>query len=160
MVCLAPRAREDSVRPRRLSGVVVRPLNFTVRPHLMAAVAHKQLPVVWRSLALIWLVVALIGAVYSGVRLAMPQLTSQNYRDLRSGRLRVPPIIIIPGDERGRTMSTDAYLESARQTAMANALSRERRDASLGLAIWGAMLVVGAAGCWFTVRSNNRWRGP
>ncbi len=28
---LAPRAPEDSVRPRRLSGVVVRPLNFTVR---------------------------------------------------------------------------------------------------------------------------------
>lgn len=28
---LAPRAREDSVRPRRLSGVIVRPLNFTVR---------------------------------------------------------------------------------------------------------------------------------
>jgi len=28
---LAPRALEDSVRPRRLSDVVVRPLNFTVR---------------------------------------------------------------------------------------------------------------------------------
>jgi len=31
VVCLAPRAPEDSVRPRRWSGVVVRPLNFTVR---------------------------------------------------------------------------------------------------------------------------------
>ena len=31
---MAPRALEDSVRPRRLSGVVVRPLNFTVRSHL------------------------------------------------------------------------------------------------------------------------------
>ncbi len=30
MVCLAPRALGDSVRPRRSSGVVVRPLNFTV----------------------------------------------------------------------------------------------------------------------------------
>jgi hypothetical protein len=30
VVCLAPRAREDSVRPRRSSGVIVRPLNFTV----------------------------------------------------------------------------------------------------------------------------------
>ena len=30
---MSPRAREDSVRPRRLSGVVVRPLNFCVRPH-------------------------------------------------------------------------------------------------------------------------------
>jgi hypothetical protein len=28
---LAPRALGDSVRPRRLSGVVGRPLNFTVR---------------------------------------------------------------------------------------------------------------------------------
>jgi hypothetical protein len=27
----APRAREDSVRPRRLSGATGRPLNFTVR---------------------------------------------------------------------------------------------------------------------------------
>jgi len=33
VVCLAPRARKDRVRPRRLSDVVVRPLNFTVRPH-------------------------------------------------------------------------------------------------------------------------------
>ena len=31
MVCLAPRAPGDSVRPRRLSGASVRPLNFTVR---------------------------------------------------------------------------------------------------------------------------------
>jgi hypothetical protein len=31
VVCLAPRAPADSVRPRRLAGVVVRPLNFTVR---------------------------------------------------------------------------------------------------------------------------------
>jgi hypothetical protein len=29
--CVAPRALRDSVRPRRLSDVVVRPLNFTVR---------------------------------------------------------------------------------------------------------------------------------
>ena len=34
MVCLAPRALGDSVRPRRLSDVVVRPLNFTVRGQL------------------------------------------------------------------------------------------------------------------------------
>ena len=31
MVCVAPRARKDSVRPRRVSGVVVRPLDFAVR---------------------------------------------------------------------------------------------------------------------------------
>ena len=34
MVGLAPRAPGDSVRPRRSSGVVVRPLNFTVRSRL------------------------------------------------------------------------------------------------------------------------------
>ena len=34
---LAPRAREGSVRPRRPSGVVVRPLNFTVRGGLRCA---------------------------------------------------------------------------------------------------------------------------
>jgi hypothetical protein len=31
VVCLAPRALDEIVRPRRLSGVVVRALNFTVR---------------------------------------------------------------------------------------------------------------------------------
>ena len=31
MVCLAPRALEEIVRPRRLAGVGARPLNFTVR---------------------------------------------------------------------------------------------------------------------------------
>jgi hypothetical protein len=31
VVCLAPRAPGDSVRPRRQSGVIVRPLNFPVR---------------------------------------------------------------------------------------------------------------------------------
>ena len=31
MICLAPRVAGEILRPRRLSGVVVRPLNFTVR---------------------------------------------------------------------------------------------------------------------------------
>jgi hypothetical protein len=31
VVCLAPRALEDSVRPRRLADTSARPLNFTVR---------------------------------------------------------------------------------------------------------------------------------
>ena len=35
---LAPRAREGSVRPRRSSEVVVRPLNFTVRPPVSVGV--------------------------------------------------------------------------------------------------------------------------
>jgi len=43
VVCLAPRALEDSVRPRRLSGVVVRPLNFTVRRPLPATFVRTGL---------------------------------------------------------------------------------------------------------------------
>jgi len=38
VVCLAPRALREIVRPRRLSGVVVRPLNFTVRRRHEAAI--------------------------------------------------------------------------------------------------------------------------
>jgi hypothetical protein len=34
VVCLAPRAPGDSVRPRRLADASVRPLNFTVRGQL------------------------------------------------------------------------------------------------------------------------------
>jgi hypothetical protein len=34
MVCLAPRAPADRVRPRRPAGVVARPLSFTVRRRL------------------------------------------------------------------------------------------------------------------------------
>jgi len=34
VICLAPRVPGEIVGPRRLSGVVVRPLNFTVRPHM------------------------------------------------------------------------------------------------------------------------------
>ena len=37
MICLAPRALEDIVRPRRLADVVVRPLSFTVRGQRMDA---------------------------------------------------------------------------------------------------------------------------
>jgi hypothetical protein len=43
VVCLALRALKEIVRPQRLSGAVVRPLNFTVRCH--------RIP----SLRLVWL---------------------------------------------------------------------------------------------------------
>ena len=39
---MSPRALEDSVRPRRLSGAVVRPLNFTVRAHARAPCAYAM----------------------------------------------------------------------------------------------------------------------
>ena len=58
MVCLAPRVASEIVRPRRLSGVVVRPLNFTVRPHM-----HQP----WR----IWLAFAVAPTVASAVGAAL-----------------------------------------------------------------------------------------
>ena len=42
MVWLAPRAPGDSVRPRRLADVVVRPLNFTVRRSLRSSKRRKE----------------------------------------------------------------------------------------------------------------------
>ena len=39
MICLAPRAPGDSVRPRRSSGASARPLNFTVRFRMRQALA-------------------------------------------------------------------------------------------------------------------------
>ena len=42
MICLAPRALEDSVRPRRPAGVGARPLNFTVRFRM-----HRALPLLF-----------------------------------------------------------------------------------------------------------------
>jgi hypothetical protein len=42
VVCLAPRAPGDSVRPRRLSGVGARPLNFAVRAHGVGLGVRRQ----------------------------------------------------------------------------------------------------------------------
>jgi hypothetical protein len=56
VVCLAPRAPGDSVRPRRLSGVGARPLNFTVRAHV------GTLPVLVR-VALRFLAVVVIALI-------------------------------------------------------------------------------------------------
>ena len=43
MLCLAPRVPGEIVGPRRLSGVVVRPLNFTVRRPGMSASGKRRL---------------------------------------------------------------------------------------------------------------------
>jgi len=51
VICLAPRAPGDSVRPRRSSGVVVRPLNFTVRRHVSASARTVVLASAWALLA-------------------------------------------------------------------------------------------------------------
>jgi hypothetical protein len=50
VICLAPRAPGDSVRPRRLSGVIVRPLNFTVRRPCVLCCASGCFPrELWRN---------------------------------------------------------------------------------------------------------------
>ena len=43
MVCLAPRALGEIVRPRRPAGVVARPPNFTVRGTCLCAVLKMRL---------------------------------------------------------------------------------------------------------------------
>ena len=58
MVCLARRALEGSMRPRRSSGVVVRPLTFTVRsrmPLVRAVAAFLALPAVVAFALPIWI---------------------------------------------------------------------------------------------------------
>ena len=54
MVYLAPRALREIVRPRRSSGVVVRPLNFTVRPQ---SAMSQYLKSTWVRVGLVLLVV-------------------------------------------------------------------------------------------------------
>jgi hypothetical protein len=43
VVCLAPRAREEIVRPRRLAGVGARPLNFTSKDFPVVSTADGVL---------------------------------------------------------------------------------------------------------------------
>jgi hypothetical protein len=54
VVWLAPRALKEIVRPRRLPGVVVRPLNFTVRPQ---STMSQYLKSIWVRVGLVLLVV-------------------------------------------------------------------------------------------------------
>ena len=49
MVCLAPRALEEIMRPRRPAGVVARPLNFTVRQQHMERPAWVLDEEEWRA---------------------------------------------------------------------------------------------------------------
>jgi hypothetical protein len=44
VVCLAPRVPGEIVGPRRLSGVVVRPLNFTVRRRMKCLLTRRRWP--------------------------------------------------------------------------------------------------------------------
>jgi hypothetical protein len=87
VVCLAPRAPGDSVRPRRPAGASGRPLNFTVRSHLGEIQRREELggcfgwlcglraladPIVLRasSFGATDVRVRLLGALKSGAKLA------------------------------------------------------------------------------------------
>jgi hypothetical protein len=50
VICLAPRVPGEIVGPRRLSGVVVRPLNFTVRALAQQCPRHEAVPLTCRLL--------------------------------------------------------------------------------------------------------------
>ena len=65
---MAPRAPGDSVRPRRLAGVVVRPLNFTVRRiALMAADAlSAALRIAFGALIGVIFALCLAAGIYFG----------------------------------------------------------------------------------------------
>jgi hypothetical protein len=114
----------------------------------MTALAAKRYSALWLIIPALCIGVPLAETLYSGVRLLAPQRTSQGYKDLLSRRLRVPPIIIIPVGPNGPTMSADRYLEATRQAAMERELTRERRDATHGLTVWGIALIVSSVACW------------
>ena len=87
MVCLSPRAREEIVHPRRLSGVSARPLNFTVRSHresrlgMLALVFEACAPFGARwwcpccTRGLLWAIVA-VACMSPGVLMASPDAST------------------------------------------------------------------------------------
>jgi hypothetical protein len=108
-----------------------------------------------------------VGAIaYSVVRLTAPHLTSQDYKDLASGKLQVAPLVMGYPHREGTEPDLKAYFDSARRAVPSDLLEEERRRGAVGIAIWGTMLLLSAFTCrgaWTQVRrlrSNNRWRGP
>ena len=69
---LAPRAPEEIVRPRRSSGVVVRPLNFTVRWQRWAVARSRTLSVIERLVVAVERVVE----INFGVHVPLDQVAS------------------------------------------------------------------------------------
>ena len=106
---MAPRAPGDSVRPRRLSAVVVRPLNFTVR-RTMSRKAPQFCPTKHASL----LVTAAAAALAAGCSIgwvrpnASPeQIRNDNAECQVSAAGKYPPIIIRAGSLRPGEPSID-----------------------------------------------------
>jgi hypothetical protein len=99
----------------------------------------KRYWAVFASIAALWLAFTGAETLYAAVRLIAPQLTSQDYQDLRSGRIKVPPILI------GHIVDEAAYLEAARREAMWRELDKERSSGRNGAIIWGSLLLGSAA---------------
>jgi len=105
----------------------------------------------WLALATLCFVASVAASAYSGLRIVAPQLTSENYKDLRSGRLQPPPIITIVAAE-GSKIDYETYRQSQRQAYMSRELDIERSAGIRGLRFWGSIsILIGGLGIW-------RWR--
>ena len=79
MVCLAPRALEEIVRPRRLAGLGARTLNFTVRRVVSTSDSDQRPP---PRIALFYVLLAItVCAIIGAAIWVMPRVPG--YWDLR-----------------------------------------------------------------------------
>ena len=132
----APRALEDSVRPRRLSGVVVRPLNFTVRRLRNGhAQGSRGRPLRSRPLSTSW-------RLMRGLRTGGPTL--QPVSSVDEQRL----LELIAGSQ---TVSAIKLLHELTGYSLGDStrIVEHMYTSAEGLRAGGA-----------TQPSNNRWRGP
>jgi hypothetical protein len=93
-----------------------------------------------------------------------PQLTSESYNDLRTGRIKVPPVITIGPLAPDAKPDIPAYLEQSRRAAMSRELDAERRYGTHGVLLFGTIFffsaILALLAARAEARSNNRWRGP
>ena len=139
MVCLAPRALRDSVRPRRLAGASVRPLNFTVRGHL---VGLSKTRLAWQG---VWLgacaLVILITAPWRGGDGAIVVWVLLS-------ALSFPLGLFVP--------ACYSYFDLARFPVLNSQSLPLLTMIAIGYVQWFLLVPHLFRG----VTSNNRWRGP
>ena len=110
-------------------------------------------------MAALWLLVSTGASLYYAVCLAAPQLTSQSYKDLSTGAIQVPPIVMgCPGPPGGGGGLVKKCLDAARRGTLLLELEKERDRGARGLLIWGSMLAVSAILCrlgWLALRRKQ-----
>ncbi len=107
--------------------------------------------------AVLLVITSAILCVYYAERLLVPERTSQEYKDLRSGAMQIPAIITISHPE-GTVRDIAKYLEDSRRAYLARALETERRIGRQGVITWGSVAAI-AALSWWTVRRFRRNKG-